>query len=108
VSHLVIRKVDEVYNQIVTDDMGIAQEISDHFTFEVPGARFMPQVKWGVWDGKIRLLNMKTLTLYSGLMHRLEDFCSLVVIHLSMNMTIQPTTFQSKKRKSFSKNRSLV
>lgn len=72
---ITIRKVDEVYNQLVLDDMGIAQEISEYFTFEVPGAKFMPQVKWGVWDGKIRLLNMKTLTLYSGLMHRLEDFC---------------------------------
>ena len=82
-SHIVIRKVDEVYNQIVTDDMGLAQEISDFFTFEVPGAKFMPQVKWGVWDGKIRLLNMRNLTLYSGLMHHLEDFCR------SRNYTIE-------------------
>lgn len=100
-THLVIRKVDEVYNQIVTDDMGVAQEISEFFTFEVPGARFMPQVKWGVWDGKIRLLNMKTLTLYSGLMHRLEDFCRSRNYTLEYEYDNSADNFSIKEAKEF-------
>lgn len=98
---LVIRKVDEVYNQIVTDDMGVAQEISDFLTFEVPGAKFMPQVKWGVWDGKIRLLNMKTLTLYSGLMHRLEAFCRARNYNIEYEYDNSANNFSVKEAEDF-------
>ena len=30
-----------------------AQELSDYFTFDVPGAKFMPAVRKRHWDGKI-------------------------------------------------------
>ena len=100
-THLVIRKVDEVYSQIVTDDMGIAQEISDEFTFEVPGARFMPQVKWGAWDGKIRLFNMKTLTLYTGLMPRFENFCRSRKYTFEYEYNNAANNFSVKEAKDF-------
>jgi superfamily II DNA or RNA helicase len=70
-----IRKVNEVYNQALTDDMGIAQELSEYFTFNVPGYQFMPAYRHKVWDGKVRLYNTSTQMLYAGLMKYVEVFC---------------------------------
>jgi superfamily II DNA or RNA helicase len=72
---VVIRKVNEVYNQVATDDKGIAQELAQYFTFQVPGAQFTPAYKRKVWDGKIRLYNINKQELYAGLMHYVEQFC---------------------------------
>ena len=74
-SHFTIRKINEAYNQVATNDMGCAQELSEYFTFMVPGAQFMPAFRNKVWDGKIRLYNTATQTLYSGLMNYVEIFC---------------------------------
>jgi superfamily II DNA or RNA helicase len=65
---------DEV-NVKIECDRGLAQELSDYFTFEVPGAKFMPSYKNKMWDGKIRLFNTASHTLYKGLVRRVEKFC---------------------------------
>ena len=69
-----IRKVNEVYNQVLTDDMGVAQELSAYFTFKVPGYQFMPAYRNKFWDGQIRLYNTSTQMLYSGLNNYVEIF----------------------------------
>lgn len=51
----------------------IYAEISDHFRFEAPGARFSPAYKRGFWDGTVSLL--KNNRLYTGLESHLEAFC---------------------------------
>ena len=51
---LVIKKKNEVFLQIECDPH-VAHELSDEFTFDVPGAKFMPQYRSKYWDGKIRL-----------------------------------------------------
>ncbi len=56
-------------------DASTAQELSDFFTFDVPGAKFMPAVRNKVWDGKIRLFNSMTRTVYAGLVDYIEEFC---------------------------------
>lgn len=71
-----IKKHDEVYNKIVCEP-GIAMELADYFTFEVPGAKFMPLVRNKVWDGKIRLLNPLTCLLYAGLADEVVKFCKV-------------------------------
>lgn len=71
---IIIEKHNEVYNRILTDDMGILQELSDFFTFFVPGYKFMPAYKAKVWDGKIRLFNPMNGTLYAGLMAYVDVF----------------------------------
>ena len=55
-----VSKKDEVHINIDTD-ASTAQEICDFFTFEVPGARFMPLYKKRVWDGKARLFNLSLI-----------------------------------------------
>ena len=69
-----VSKLDDVYLKIQCDP-GTSQELSDYFTFTVPGARFMPQVQNRFWDGKIRLFNQMTKQIYFGLYPKVEEFC---------------------------------
>ena len=69
-SDLVIRKKNEVY-VIVKAEPHINQELSDHFTFDVPGAKFMPQYRSKYWDGKIRLYSSHTGEIYVGLLDKI-------------------------------------
>ena len=70
-----ISKVNEVYLHLEVDS-GLGQELADYFTFEVPGAKFMPMYKKRIWDGKIRLYSQKTSKIYCGLLPYLKKFCS--------------------------------
>ena len=45
------------------------KELSEYFSFFVPGHRYMPAFKRRVWDGKIRLFNQMTRELNVGLWH---------------------------------------
>ena len=56
-------------------DRSIAQELSDYFTFLVPGYQFTPAYKSRVWDGKIRLADLRSFTIYHGLVPYIEKFC---------------------------------
>lgn len=51
-----------------------AQEMADHFTFEVPGAKYMPAVRRRVWDGKIRLFNRMNGEINAGLYEGIQAF----------------------------------
>jgi superfamily II DNA or RNA helicase len=68
-----IEKIDNVHIRVYTDP-GIAQEISEFFTFEMPGAQFTPQYRAKIWDGKIRMFDLHRKTLYVGLLKYLLDF----------------------------------
>jgi len=68
-----ILKVNDVHLKVVCNS-GIAYEISEYFTFNVPGARFSPAFKNKVWDGKIRLFHLMRGTLYVGLLSELRKF----------------------------------
>ena len=56
-------------------DRGVAAELSDYFSFFVPGYKFMPAYKNKVWDGKIRLYNAMAGELNAGLAVYLIAFC---------------------------------
>lgn len=71
-----IQKKNEVYLKVDCEP-GIAQELSDHFCFDAPGAKFHPLVRNKLWDGKIRLFSMMTKELYIGLLHYLEHFAEV-------------------------------
>ena len=73
-SDVTISKLNEVYAKI-SCDRGIAKELSEHFTFFVPGYKFQPAFKNKIWDGKIRLYNLQTRQLYLGLVKYVESFC---------------------------------
>lgn len=69
-----LEKLDEVYYRIHASDRGLIYEISDYFTFDVPNAKFMPSVKNGQWDGKIRLVSLDA-KIYVGLYNQIKKFC---------------------------------
>ena len=70
---MIISKKNEVYLNIKTEP-NFARELSDFFTFEVPGARFMPSYRNKYWDGKIRLFNQMNGEIYVGLLPYIEEF----------------------------------
>ena len=73
-SHLRIKKSNEVFLKIETQPH-IEYELRDHFTFEVEGAKFMPQYRGKYWDGKIHLFDLRTKQIYVGLLDRIVSFC---------------------------------
>ena len=70
---LIISKSNEVYMTVEAEPV-IRQELSDYFTFMVPGAKFMPAYRNRMWDGKIRLYNAMTKELYLGLLPYVKHF----------------------------------
>jgi len=70
-----ISKKNEVY--LVLDDMtdSTRQELTEFFTFEVPGFKFMPTYRSRMWDGKIRLFSPATGEIYVGLLQYIKGFC---------------------------------
>jgi superfamily II DNA or RNA helicase len=73
-SNIIISKKDEVYAKI-TCEKHIARELSEFFTFFVPGYQFVPAFRNKIWDGKIRLYNLQTSQLYLGLLDYIQQFC---------------------------------
>ena len=71
---LIIRNVNEAYVTIICDD-GISYELREEFTFQVPGYQFTPQYKARLWDGKIRLWDVRSKQLYRGLVPYVAKFC---------------------------------
>jgi len=66
--------VNETHIQVVAD-RGIIKELGEYFTYDVPNAQFMPAVKNKVWDGKARLLDYQTSTIYKGLIPYIKAWC---------------------------------
>lgn len=71
---IIAAKLNEVYLQ-VSCDAGVARELTDYFSFYVPGYKFMPAYRMRMWDGKVRLFNLMNYTLYVGLLPYLKSFC---------------------------------
>lgn len=85
-----IEKLDEVYVRVFSDP-SIEQELADFFTYEYPGARFTPQYKARLWDGKVRLYDQVRKSLYSGLVNYVIEFANRnnYEIQLSTELRVQ-------------------
>jgi superfamily II DNA or RNA helicase len=70
---LIVKKKNEVFLSVVTEP-GIEMELSEHFCFYVPGYKFMPSYKNRMWDGKIRLYDLRKKVIYGGLFKYLKEF----------------------------------
>jgi len=71
---LVISKSNEVFLKINTEPH-IEYELRDHFKFEVPNAKFMPQYRGRNWNGEIHLYDMRSKQIYVGLLDKIVNFC---------------------------------
>ena len=68
-----IIKKNEIFLKVEAEPH-LHKELSEHFQFEVPGAKYMPAVKRRYWDGKIRLYSPGTGEIYVGLFDYLTDY----------------------------------
>ena len=71
-----IQKKNEVFVRVDCDP-SVANELSDFFTFFVPGYKFMPAYRNKVWDGKIRLFDSRLKTIYGGLIPYIKEFAEV-------------------------------
>ena len=83
-----ISKVNEVYLELEVDE-DVSRELSDYFTFEVPGAKFMPQYRNRMWDGKIRLFSPRNNRIYVGLLPYIKEYCSKKSIEYIMEKGVE-------------------
>ena len=73
-ANVVISKANEVFLRIDSEPH-IQYELRDHFTFEVEGAKFMPQYRKKNWNGEIHLFDMRSKRIYVGLLDKIIAFC---------------------------------
>ena len=72
---ITIEKLNHVHLRVFSDP-SVEQELSDFFTYEYPGARFTPQYKARLWDGKVRMYDMYRKSLYVGLLRYVQEFAA--------------------------------
>jgi len=70
---LTIEKLDEVYIRVYSES-NVEFELKDYFTYDYPGAKFTPQYRARLWDGKVYLYDVLRKTLYSGLLPYVYKF----------------------------------
>ena len=76
IAKLTVQTKDAAFIYVDCEDKGIIQELAEYFTFFVPGYKFMPQFRNKLWDGKLRLLNLRDQSKYSGLYKHVCAFCA--------------------------------
>ena len=86
---VIVRKIDEAFLHIECEQ-STERELSEHFCFYVPGYKFMPAYRNRMWDGKIRLFDMRKKTLYSGLYWYLKEFCEEREYNLESEISLIP------------------
>jgi superfamily II DNA or RNA helicase len=72
-SDLIITNVDSAYIQVECE-RALAKELSQFFTFYVPNYQYTPAYKNKIWDGQIRLFNVLSGKIYSGLLKYVLTF----------------------------------
>jgi len=75
VTNVIIQKSNEVFLKIKAEPH-IEYELRDHFTFEVEGAKFMPQYRKRNWNGEIHLFDLRSKKIYVGLLDKIVSFCN--------------------------------
>lgn len=70
-----------IFIQLTSEDAGVIRELSEHFTFDVPNAKYHPLVKRKKWDGKIHLLRPNGTT-YRGLHDEVVHICNKLDIRV--------------------------
>lgn len=74
-SDVILHKLNEAYIKVECEK-SISQELSSYFSFRVPGYQFVPAYKNKLWDGFIRLYDLRTNQIYHGLVPYIEKFCA--------------------------------
>ena len=74
-TNLLVKKKNEVYVTVHSDEEHVHRELADYFTFEVPEAKYLKKnPRYRHWDGTIRLYSPGTGSLYCGLIDHLQSW----------------------------------
>ena len=74
---ITLKKKNEVYVTVHSNEEYVHRELADYFTFEVPEAKYLkknPRYKY--WDGTIRLYSPSNGSLYHGLVDHLKTWAN--------------------------------
>lgn len=71
---IIIRQKDAVH-LLIECEKSLAKELNQYFTFYVPNYQHTPAYKKKIWDGKIKLFNLFSRTIYVGLLDYIKKFC---------------------------------
>jgi superfamily II DNA or RNA helicase len=93
ICNITVKVKDNAFLYIDCDDKGILHELAEAFTFYVPNYKFTPQFKNKLWDGKIRLFNMRDQSIYSGLFGYIKAFCLERDIELTSILKEPPSKY---------------
>lgn len=86
------------YNEVyvkVNAEQSVLYELSDKFTFKVPGFQFSPKYRAGWWNGNISLFNKKERIIYKGLLHEIKDFAEHRQYELDIDPNVKLSTEMS-------------
>ena len=87
---IILHKKNEAFISVECE-RSVAQELSDYFCFFVPGYQFTPAFKQRLWDGKIRLFNLRDHTIYHGLIPYIQKFSKEREYELEISENISTT-----------------
>ena len=74
-TNLLVKKKNEVYVTIHSDEEHVHRELADYFTFEVPEAKYLKKnPRYRHWNGTIQLYSPATGALYCGLVDHLQSW----------------------------------
>lgn len=93
---LYLEKHSEIYIRVQCN-FNIAYELNDFFSFYAKNYKFMPKYKAGIWDGRIKLFNIKTGLIYVGLLEKLIYFAQ----SRDYKFDADPDLFISNEKKHF-------
>jgi len=100
--NLILTKKNDVH-LVVDADEDVRRDLGSHFTFEVPGAKFMPSVRNRRWDGKIRLFSYTNGQIYTGLYPYLVNWCKENDVEIVDRTDIKDASVDEKLVDSFIK-----
>jgi superfamily II DNA or RNA helicase len=71
---LTIQKLDEVRIRVISTSGTVRSELKEAFSYFVPNFRHMPKYKFGIWDGRISLYDLRNSSTYLGLLTKVLQF----------------------------------
>lgn len=101
-----ISNINEVYVRVSCDE-SISHELREFFTFHVPGYQFTPQFRAKLWDGKIRLFDLRNRQIYRGLVPYIAKFCEERDYEWEYDNEIYNEEFSIKEAQDFIKRLNL-
>lgn len=87
IDKITVKYKDDVMMKVYCSNASLRNELYSYFTFYVPGYRFMPKYKMGLWDGRVSLYKDNEMPV--GLLSHLEDFAKSRDYEIEIDKTLK-------------------